>query len=875
MGRLQLKAAFLAGTSVGISAEDVFTDRVSELDAFTAALEHTRNLRKGPYGELFRDPRQNILCFYGAGGIGKTALSERLEQEARRPPPAHRRRRVSTCRLDLANAQFQEPETVVLGLRGALGRLQSDWTAFDLAFGVYWERSHPGQPITEFLSHHGALAKVAAEVRLADQIHTTIDQALQVLGPLGGILGVGRQSSRWIFNRIREVRAHHRLLDNCPNFNTLLDADADDETLTYLPSLLAWELSESSPAVDLELVVFIDTFEELERPSTRRIEQLLQRVCYMMPNVLFVITGRNRLDWADLTPPSELDFVGSRHWPYLAGHVSDGEPRQHLLGYLNEHDCRTFLRSVFAASQVGMARPIEDAIVRGSGGLPLYLDLEVSHYLQLLGENREPRPEQFGGPLAAVVSRTMRDMSSAERLLLRAASILQSFDGPLIEAVAGDVRDIDVHRFLGRPFVEQSNGVPCPYRIHDTLRDAVRTVDPQLRDGWSDTEWRTAAERAMLHLGDYANQAKTTENIALCSAAFASGSSLAVSCDITPDWLIVAAEQLSNGGYWTQLNTPANGSKQALTPGVAIMTGIRGVAERRLGRLAQSIESLDRSLAYPGLSEYARRYFALSRANSRRNFGEYDKAAIEYRDLAMINDLIGQAADVQLQDLSLLDGDFRSLLEEEPPPSGDDSHLALERMRIYGHAARFGGEFSTAEVTYRTVLRQAERSGSLALQGKALTNLAETMCWVVPIQARHEALDAVDFNRGIGNRLEVTKALTALGIANSPNHPLEAETAFEGSLRVAHDVGYVAGELFCRWGMAFATACIAELDALRDTIQVMDTLCSQIGKYRFVCDIARLWLRRLEGGPAYLEDSTQWPNGAIVASRHWVTTMRT
>lgn len=58
-------------------AGELFTDRESESKAFKTTLANFRR-----YVDTDREvgvARHNLLVFYGLGGIGKTALSERLE----------------------------------------------------------------------------------------------------------------------------------------------------------------------------------------------------------------------------------------------------------------------------------------------------------------------------------------------------------------------------------------------------------------------------------------------------------------------------------------------------------------------------------------------------------------------------------------------------------------------------------------------------------------------------------------------------------------------------------------------------------------------------------------------------------------------------
>ena len=50
---------------------------------------------------------------------------------------------------------------------------------------------------------------------------------------------------------------------------------------------------------------------------------------------------------------------------------------------------------------------------------------------------------------------------------------------------------------------------------------------------------------------------------------------------------------------------------------------------------------------------------------------------------------------------------------------------------------------------------------SPALEGKALTNIAETLAWTNPAEGAQAADDAIELNSTLGNQLEVLKANVA------------------------------------------------------------------------------------------------------------------
>ena len=63
-------------------------------------------------------------------------------------------------------------------------------------------------------------------------------------------------------------------------------------------------------------VIFIDHFEKVQTPGRRLGEELLNACIHALPGVLFVITGRNRMDW-DSDSRLSLPKAGAAAWPGL------------------------------------------------------------------------------------------------------------------------------------------------------------------------------------------------------------------------------------------------------------------------------------------------------------------------------------------------------------------------------------------------------------------------------------------------------------------------------------------------------------------------------------------------------------------------------
>ena len=345
MSKISLRAAFSLEPHSAISAQQVFTNRVSEVGAFDDAIQSLAATLAAPGISPVTDrsmPRKNVLVYYGVGGIGKTTLSEELERRFTAPPQTGPAPERAAIRFDFAESATFDMESYVLRLRAGLGHLAKSWHAFDVAFAVYWERAHPGESLDEFITKDSALRRVARTVGLSEQIDRTLTDAFGAALP--GVARAAHVLGGLIYTKARQAIISHRTLRDCDLLSDLIDADADIETLSYFPYLLAWDLARL-PAPHPKAIVLLDTFEEVTSRATRETERWIQRSAYLMPNVLFVVTGRNRLDWADLGQATELDFTGSHRWPLLQAGQTHEEPRQHLVGYMSASDADTYLVS--------------------------------------------------------------------------------------------------------------------------------------------------------------------------------------------------------------------------------------------------------------------------------------------------------------------------------------------------------------------------------------------------------------------------------------------------------------------------------------------------------------------------------------------------
>ncbi|MFE9333046.1 ATP/GTP-binding protein [Streptomyces sp. NPDC006925] len=618
-----------------VKAVDFFADRRDEWDTVVASLvRHTQRVRGAGFSvEDLEAPRRNVLVFYGVGGIGKSTLSRALTEHLRDregggsgwSPLDPQVGRVVPVRVDMSRDSGGDFESLMLSLRLAAADLGQPMPTFDIAFQRYWDRNHPGEPLDEYLRRRTWFSRFSGTQSLSEQMQSAladVAQAVALPGTTGALVGQGLRS---VVRALRERRHQIRSLAECQRLADLLEADPDLEALSYYAHLLAWDLDRVPAKHRATPVVLLDTFEDVGDRVHRDLERLIQRVAWLMPNALFIITGRNRLQWDDARLEGQLDWAGAQFWPQLTGGAAE-EPRQHTVGYLSAEDCETYLcKRLTMAGQPLMDDRTRHIVTANSHGLPLYLDLAVMRFLDLYREyGRAPEPTEFNFDFPALVSRTFRDLSPNVRQVLRAVSLLDSFSVELAVAAAGLDHDAPALELVERPFVDADPGAPWQYRVHALVREAVQEADSTSEDRWSAADWQRAAQRTFDALGREASG----DRIHLV-AALRQGLKLARDYGLELGWLTDAAFRYVDDFVWEPIEIPAlpsaePGSEEISSAAEALAAALRAIAQRQRRHRGWTAEQLRMVLESDLLPEPLRelpRYFL---AECDRDLGNLD-----------------------------------------------------------------------------------------------------------------------------------------------------------------------------------------------------------------------------------------------------------
>ncbi|WP_419596619.1 ATP/GTP-binding protein [Streptomyces brasiliscabiei] len=831
-----------------IAASEAFTNRQTQWQAVTAGLaEHIRHVTRADFDvEDLEAPRRNMLVFHGVGGIGKSTLSRKIEaslaSSEHRPvqweSPSHPEERTLPVRIDLARAAGMDFERVILTIRLAVAALGRPMPAFDLALRRYWEHNHPGEPIEDYLRRGGLLSRFSAAAALPQQMQSALSdvaQALLLPGTVGGALGHGAGA---LIKALRERRQSVRALAGCSRLADLLEAEPDLDALSFYPHLLAWDLSQLPADKSALPVILLDTFEDTGDRTHRDFERLLQRIVWLMPNAFFVVTGRNRLQWAETSLEGQLDWTGPNAWPGLvpeATHVGSGvSGRQILIGDFSFEDCEDYLaRRLSRDGQPLIDEPVRRIIAERSHGLPLYLDLSVMRYLELRRSGRQPQVTDFDHDFPALIARTLSDLTAEERHVLRSVSLLDAFSVSLATQVAGMDHDAPALRLTERPFIRESPSGVWPFHVHDLIRAAIRNADDGSDDRWSEQDWQRAAQRAFGALESQWRQDLRRDRAVLVGC-LQQGLLLARDFRLDLGWLADAAFQYVGDSVWEPLALPAAddmSSDGLQTAADALVETLSAIArrqhehrERTAGRLSTVLAS---GLLPDDLVELATYYLA----KAQRDLGLTDDSRRGMQRVASAEGRLASAARRGLAHLSRLSGDFPTAVEAAGRLGWEGRH-----HRVLGDVWWVQGDMERATAAYLAARSEAEEHGAVGETAMVQAHLAFAVSFADPLRADDE-LDLAD---RLLSRLSLRSSeMTARIAALVRNAGFDADLPDRAAVLLAgigvSGISYAAAKL--QLALCFHHAVLDNQDDLTTAITRLREL-TQSGDYTYYVDIA-------------------------------------
>nr|WP_240929382.1 ATP/GTP-binding protein [Streptomyces coryli] len=850
-----------------LASAEAFTNRQAQWAAFLDALARHQAQQQEPGFDVqdVEAPRHNVLVFHGVGGIGKTTLSAKIEASLRntqaRPsqwpaPPVQ----LLPIRIDLARAAGTDFEQLVLTLRLALTDTGRPMPAFDVFLRRWWEAHHPGEPLEEYLRRGGLAARFAGAIRLPEQLQSTLADVAGALSLPGTVGAAGAQLIGSLVTALRQRNERVTALAGCHRLADLLEADLDLDTLSYATHLLAWDITQLPATKRPVPVVLLDTFEEVGDRTHRELERLIQHVVYLMPNTMFVITGRDRLQWADAALSGQLDFTGPTAWPDLAA-GPDTHPRgQVLIGDFSPQDCDAYLaHRLTSGNQPLIGADIRNTITRRSHGLPLHLELSISRFLEIRRSGRTPVPEDFDHPFPALIVRTVRDLTPDERHVLRSVSLLDAFSIPLATRVAGLDRDAAALRLAERPFITEDPAAPWPYHLHQLIRAAIRDSTADTGDDrWSSNDWRRAAERAHTALGEEWTEGPRRDRTVLI-ACLRQGLALAAEYGLALGWLIEAAFAYVGDSVWEPL-TPsmAESTDRPDTAAAALLELLTTLRQRQHEHRERTVARLAELIATELLPRQLADMATYYRAKAERDIGRADDSRRHMEAVLAGGGRQAPAARRGLVHLARLRGDF-------PAAFAAAQELGWEgrQQRVLGDLYWPHGRVHEAADAYRAGRREAEQHGKAGETATCQALCAFALAFTDPERADDELDLAEELLAGVDLRASSLNAQMAALVrdAGTTSGWHERFRSVEAAIDIA---GLASAAPTLQLVACFHAAVLQDDAAMQATIGRLRELTAN-GDSAHLVDVAHM----MAAHPASDNSSTRWLDEPEQVRRRW------
>ncbi|MCL3998203.1 ATP/GTP-binding protein [Streptomyces lavenduligriseus] len=874
-----LRALFSSNDPVDSS--EAFTNRQGQWELVATALaEHLRHVTAPGFDPAdLEAPRTHLIVFHGVGGVGKSTLLRKLEaalggsRPAQWGEPVWSGRRILPVRIDLARSAGTTFEDVVLTIRAALAAaVARPLPAFDIALRRYWEAQHPAEPLGAYLERGGLAARFGKALPQQTQaVLSDIAQALLLPGTVGSVAG---EVVTTLIGALRERRQTVRALAACTRLAPLLESEPSLEALSFYPHLLAWELHELPDDKKTVPVILLDTFEDTA-DRHRDLERLLQRLVWLLPNCFFVISGRNRLQWADPALHGELDYTGPTAWPRLATapgplplpRHSTPAGRQHLIGDLSPEDCDDHLARRLTQDGRPLITPeIRAVITARSHGLPLHLDLAVARFLDIR-RTREPQPADFDHTFPALLARALSDLTPDERHVLRSVSLLDAFDLDLATRAAGLTHQAPARRLTERPIVQANPYALWPYHLHGAIRSALTEADDHTDDRWTPADWHQAATRALAALGDqWATNTALTPSRLLLVACLRQGLRLARDHRLSDlGWLTDAAHAYTDDSVWEPLTpptTPASAGGPHLpldTPADALAELLTAIARRQHEHRRRTADRLtailDTGLLPPELTAMALYY----RAKAYKDLGHNGASRAGMQAVADAGGRLAPKARRGLANLARISGDFPAALAAVPTLGWKGRHHRVEGDIHWPH-----GDITRAVTAFTAARAEAEQHNAAGERAIAQVRLALAVSFTDPARAADELTLADQLLDGLDQRATTLLARTAALIADAGTGDV---TDRAHHLHTDIDnAGLPFLTRFAELALAFHHAVRGDHHNLTASLGRLNELTAT-GDFAYFTDIAHFMARRLLLQPS----TTRWLEPEETVRRRWET----
>ena len=369
-----------------------FTDRNEPREAFNRILEDA----------MKHTDEFNVISFYGIGGFGKTRLINELSKQLEK----YNEENEDLNRIPHITYDFARGTNKMYVLEKMKNLLKKQGLVFPFSDAL--EAAYNikcGNPVYKTASESNILDNPMLSI-----VVKFIPGGSQVLSTLKTGKTIMEETGKYVKKLEKHLSIDRKTLEaEIKPIGSMEINELEERASYYFAEDLYRNTSSVADTFRLPVVIFLDTYEELV--NTYRTADfanaydiwLREDIIKTVPGVLWVIGGREKLKW------EENDAFWS------------GAIEEHELGDLTKDDAFDFLRTA------GIPEEYLEAIYEVTGGTPLFLDLNVTTYYELLASGKEINSESFGANKEEIIERFLRYMNNDDQNIAKLLAVLENW----------------------------------------------------------------------------------------------------------------------------------------------------------------------------------------------------------------------------------------------------------------------------------------------------------------------------------------------------------------------------------------------------------------------------------------------------------------
>ena len=741
-----------------------------------------------------------VLAIIGTGGCGKSRLVEKLMSEAFE-------RGFKPIRVSL---ESEASGTQAAPLKAIRNQLKFECMLFDVALARYFSAS-------------GQIYALATNPALSENIVLkSVEAALGISKMTSLPLAYGVEAYKHLKKQaartIKYTREEFEEIDGIKNDS--------EELLNRLPYYLGLDIERRLDVSADHFVFFYDSYEKQQSSTLTHQAPWLREFIGAMDRGLHIVASREFLNWPQkgwseiCIEPYEIDTLPEADVKDLF--IEECDPPDALLPKLIEL----------------------------SGYIPFYVEVLVTEYHYVLDNNGVVEASDLPSSSTNAIERLIGHLEKPFQRLVIALATIQFFNefllNGLVRGLGLNIDLIEARDILNAFFIEVVDEQSRIYKTHDLLSKFVRENDEH-----TDIRRQVLLEAATILSVSALDESLDESDLVIFSGLCAGSDFDDIDDPILVERLIDIGYYLYDNGHWQELakldDVNIGNSKQtdadlvrsffkslsirriiSVDAGLSAIKSLHGHAER----FGVHSASLDIETAY--LTELSGDYTSARSKIEKiyNNCSPFDanlrphyRALLYHADFQVMDGKLDSGSDILLEAYENID------------PRKRMNWAELVRHRA--HAFRFSALLDEAEDLYLRALNAAQDTP--AMKAKLLTNIAETRCLNDSETAIEDAYAAIKSNELLGNKIEVSKAYTALAIASARRGEFkQARDSIDIAEASAHDARYPSGNLFAKQAHCLLGIAENRENIVEEKFKEMMQLINQMGTYAHIGSLIEL-----------------------------------